>query len=596
MRRFATLYRELDRSTATLDKRAALVRYFRDAPPRDAAWALHLLAGGKVAGAKKRIANTRELRAWIAAEAGLPDWLVDDSYDQVGDLAETLALLLDDPAQRAADVPLSEWIERRLLPVANRDEDVRRAVVVEAWRTLCFDERLLFNKLLTGALRVGVSQRLVQQALAEMSGVDIARIAQRMLGEWSPTPAFLERLLSHEALESDRQQPYPFFLATPIEAALRPEAAAEDGQGTTASEGRAPEPADAGSAATGDRGDRALEADADPAGAADSATALANDPGAIERALGPVDDWLLEWKWDGIRLQLIRRGGEVALWSRGEERLDGRFPEIEDAARALPRDCVLDGELLAWRAGEDAPLAFTALQTRIQRRKPGPKTLADTPVRVQAYDLLELDGVDWRERPQRERREALATLLEAHDDPRIVLSPLVDVEHWAHAAALRGQARERGVEGLMLKRAVAPYQGGRRRGDWWKWKIDPLTVDAVLIYAQSGHGRRSTLYTDYTFGLWDGDALVPVAKAYSGLDDAEILRLDRWIRAHTLERFGPVRSVPGVHVFELGFEAVNRSTRHKSGIAVRFPRILRWRQDKPAAEADRLDTLRALAR
>ena len=571
MRRFATLYRELDRSTATLDKRAALVRYFREAPPRDAAWALHLLAGGKVAGARRRIANTRELREWIAAEADLPDWLVDNSYDQVGDLAETLALLLDDPAAPGDDVPLWEWIERRLLPVANRDVAVRREVVVEAWRSLCFDERLLFNKLLTGALRVGVSQRMVQQALAEMSGIDIARIAQRMLGSWQPTPQFLAALLSHEELESDRQQPYPFFLATPLEAALRPDAAAADGDSD------AVEPASDG------RHDR-------------STTALANDPAAVQRALGPIGDWLLEWKWDGIRLQLIRRGGEVALWSRGEERLDGRFPEIEHAALSLPRDCVLDGELLAWRVDEAAPLPFTALQTRIQRRKPGAKTLADTPVRVQVYDLLELDGEDWRERPQHERRAALDALLTAHDDPRIVASPLVDAPDWPSAAALRGQARERGVEGLMLKRGDAAYQAGRRRGDWWKWKIDPLSVDAVLIYAQSGHGRRSTLYTDYTFGLWDGDILVPVAKAYSGLDDAEILRLDRWIRANTLERFGPVRSVPGVHVFELGFEAVNRSTRHKSGIAVRFPRILRWRHDKSAAEADRLDTLRALAR
>ena len=594
MRRFATLYRELDRSTATLDKRAALVRYFREAPPRDAAWALHLLSGGKVAGAKRRIANTRELREWIAAEANLPDWLVDDSYDQVGDLAETLALLLDDPSTPGEDAPLWEWIERRLLPVANRDVEARRAVVVEAWRSLCFDERLLFNKLLTGALRVGVSQRMVQQALAEMSGIDIARIAQRMLGEWQPTPQFLATLLSHEELASDRQQPYPFFLATPLEAALRPgvEVATDHGdasgdEGTPAGSGQLPageaDPADAGDASPGEGKDWA------PA-------TLANDPVAVERALGPIDDWLLEWKWDGIRLQLIRRGGEVALWSRGEERLDGRFPEIEHAAMSLPRDCVLDGELVGWRAGEDAPLPFTALQTRIQRRKPGPRTLADTPVRVQAYDLLELEGEDWRQRPQHERRAALEALLAAHDDPRIVASPRVHAVDWATAAGLRQQARERGVEGLMLKRAAAGYQSGRRRGDWWKWKIDPLSIDAVLIYAQSGHGRRSTLYTDYTFGLWDGDTLVPVAKAYSGLDDAQILRLDRWIRAHTLERFGPVRSVPGVHVFELGFEAVNRSTRHKSGIAVRFPRILRWRHDKPASEADRLDTLRALAR
>jgi len=567
VKRFAQLYRELDQSTATLDKRAALIRYFKEAPPRDAAWALYLLSGGKVAGARRKIANTRELREWIGQESGLPDWLVDDSYDQVGDLGETLALLLDDPVQAAPDVALADWIEQRLLPIANKDVEVRRAVVVDAWRTLRHDERLLFNKLLTGALRVGVSQRLVQQALAELTGIDIARLAQRMLGSWSPTPEFLRDLLSPDELPGDRQQPYPFFLASPLESALRAEVAPAGSTDETPEEAVAPD-----------------------------IVALANDPDAVARALGPVDDWLLEWKWDGIRLQLLRRDGDVALWSRGEERLDGRFPEIETAAMGLPDGTVLDGELLAWREGEDAPLAFTALQTRIQRLKPGPKTLADTPVRMQVYDLLELGGEDWRSRPQHARRAALETLIAAHGAPRIVVSPRVEVDSWTSAAQLRDQARERGVEGLMLKRATAPYQAGRRRGDWWKWKIDPLTIDAVLLYAQAGHGRRSTLYTDYTFGLWDGDALVPVAKAYSGLDDSEILALDKWIRAHTLERFGPVRSVRAHHVFELGFEAVNVSKRHKSGIAVRFPRILRWRQDKPMAEADRLETLKALAR
>ncbi len=566
MKRFARLFRELDQSTATLDKRAALVEYFRDAPPRDAAWALHLLAGGKIASAKKKIANTRELREWVAAESGTPDWLVDDSYDQVGDLGETLALLIDDPVDTADDIALADWIEGRLLTVANADVDARRVVILDAWRTLRFDERLLFNKLLTGSLRVGVSQRVVQQALAEMSGIDISRIAQRMLGEWSPTPAFLQTLLTPEELPSDRQQPYPFFLASPLESALRP-AAVED------------VPFDI------------VENEDEPT----LSTAFTASADAVARALGDIDDWLLEWKWDGIRLQLIHRDGDVALWSRGEERLDGRFPEIETAAAALPDGCVLDGELLAWRDG-DAPMAFTALQTRIQRRKPGPKTLADTPVRVQVYDLLELDGDDWRERPQRERRAALEALITRLDDPRIVLSPRVHADDWHAAARLREDARDRGVEGLMLKRLSAPYQSGRRRGDWWKWKIDPLTIDAVLLYAQSGHGRRSTLYTDYTFGVWDGDALVPVAKAYSGLDDKEILALDKWIRSNTLERFGPVRSVKAHHVFELGFEAVNVSKRHKSGIAVRFPRILRWRTDKPMAEADRLDTLQALAR
>lgn len=530
MRRFAALYRELDRSTATLDKRAALVAYFRDAPPEDAAWALWLLSGGKLA----RIANTRELREWLSEETGTPDWLVDESHAHVGDLAETITLLIDEPARRHADVPLHEWIERRLVPVAGREPDLRREAVVGAWRSLCADERLVFNKLLTGALRVGVSQRLVQQALADMSGIDIARIAQRMLGNWAPTPRFLRDLLDPEELPGDREQPYPFFLASPLEAGVD--------------------------------------------------------------SLGPIEDWLLEWKWDGIRLQLIRRGGEVALWSRGEERLDGRFPEIESAAAALPRDCVVDGELMAWKPGDAQPMPFTALQTRIQRRKPGPKTLADTPVCVLAYDLLELEGRDLRELPLGERRLLLDELLGANNDPHILPSPLIEPADWSEAATLREAARERGVEGLMLKRRASTYQVGRRRGDWWKWKIDPLNVDAVLIYAQSGSGRRSTLFTDYTFALWDGDALVPVAKAYSGLDDREILQLDRWIRAHTVERFGPVRSVEPQHVFEIGFEAVNRSTRHKSGIAVRFPRILRWRHDKAPRDADRLDTLRALAR
>lgn len=530
MKDFARLYRELDRTTATSQKRAALIDYFREAAPADLAWALWLLSGGKLA----RIANQRELRDWIAAESGVPAWLVEECYDQVGDLAETLTLLLPGPVAPAVERPLHEWIEHRLAPVAGGEPERRRVAVVAGWRELPPEQRFVFNKLLTGALRVGVSQRLVQQALAQWSGVDIALIAQRMLGAWTPSPGFGAALVSAQPQQGDRNQPYPFFLASPLEQS--------------------------------------------------------------PQALGDVAQWLLEWKWDGIRLQLIHRRGDIALWSRGEERLDGRFPEIEAAARKLPRDCVIDGELLAWREGEPAPLPFAALQTRIQRRKPGAKTLAEAPARVLAYDLLELDGEDWRERPLQQRRAALAALLEELDDARIELSPQVEAIDWVHAGAQREASRLRGVEGLMVKRLDSPYRFGRRRGDWWKWKVDPLEIDAVLIYAQSGHGRRSSLYTDYTFGLWHEGELVPVAKAYSGLDDAEILELDRWIRANTLERFGPVRSVAPAHVFQLGFEAVNRSSRHKSGVAVRFPRILRWRRDKTAAEADALDALKALAR
>ncbi len=537
MQRFAELYWELDRSTATLDKRAALVKYFRDAPRHDAAWALYLLKGGKVAGARRRIASSTELRTWISEVSGLPNWLVDESYQAVGDLAETLALLLDDPDKAPESIGLAEWIEFRLFPLAGQAEEKRREMVVNAWLTLPFEQRFVFNKLLTGSLRVGVSQRLTQQALAELSGIDIARLAQRMLGTWTPSSTFLDQLLTVHELPSDRSQPYPFFLASPLEATVE--------------------------------------------------------------SLGDIQDWLLEWKWDGIRLQLINRDEETALWSRGEERLDGRFPEIEAAAARLP-DCVLDGELLIWIQGEQEPLPFTALQKRIQRLKPSVKFLTETPARMLVYDLLELDGVDLRERPQAERRELLERLLtetsKDSEDHRISISPRVHVPSWDAAAVLRERSRELGTEGLMLKRLTSAYQAGRRRGDWWKWKIDPLTVDAVLLYAQAGHGRRSTLYTDYTFGLWDGDTLVPVAKAYSGLDDSEILTLDRWIRSHTRERFGPVRSVEPNQVFELGFEAVNKSNRHKSGVAVRFPRILRWRHDKSPSEADHLERLKALAR
>ncbi len=533
MRAFAALYQRLDRSTSLLEKRAALVDYFRHVPAEDAVWALWLLTGGKVGGAKARIANSSELRQWVAQESGLPDWLVEASYDQVGDLAETLALLLDDPPDAAEDVGLAQWIQQRLLPVANAPPEQRRAVIVAAWRQLPMRERFVFNKLLTGALRVGVSQGLVQKALSELSGLDVSVLAQRMLGFTSPTPGFMQTLLARGPQPGDTTLPYPFFLASALEG--------------------------------------------DPA------------------ALGAIDDWLLEWKWDGIRVQLIRRGNEIVLWSRGEERMDGRFPEIEADLARLAHDAVIDGELLAWRGEDEKPLPFTALQTRIQRRKPGPKVLAQTPVRVLAYDLLELDGQDLREQDLQQRRQLLANLLKAHDSPLLQLSPQVRLADWQAAAALRNEARQRGVEGFMLKRRQSPYRHGRKRGDWWKWKVDPLTIDAVMLYAQSGHGRRSTLYTDYTFGVWDGDKLVPIAKAYSGLDDKEITELDRWIRAHTTERFGPVRAVEPLQVFELGFEAVNLSARHKSGVAVRFPRILRWRRDKPASEADVLETLRKVA-
>ncbi len=527
MRQFAKLYTELDQSNSVLDKRTALISYFETATPADAAWALYFLLGGKL----RKIATTGELRQWLIEQSGLPAWLVEDSYAHVGDLAETLSLLHPNSSLDQS-VPLVELIEKRLLPVAGKAIELRRAAVIDGWQ--CFDEtqRLVFNKFLTGALRVGVSKGLIQQALSQWLGLPAAVIAQRLMGEWIPSAENFIALKSHDITTLDDVSPYPFFLASPLE----------------------------------------------------------QDP----EALGEIDQWQLEWKWDGIRLQLIKRNNQITLWSRGEERLDGRFPEIEHAAKNLPNGCVLDGELLVWQ--DNQPLPFTALQKRIQRRKPGVKLLADSPAKLLSYDLLEYQGSDLRNEPLKKRRNHLQQVITELADQHIEISQSLTVESWEHAQTLRASARDNFTEGLMLKRLDSSYQIGRKRGDWWKWKLDPLSIDAVLLYAQAGHGRRATLYTDYTFGLWDGDRLVPVAKAYSGLNDKEILELDRWIRANTIERFGPMRSVNAYHVFEIGFEAVNLSSRHKSGVAVRFPRILRWRTDKPFDQADRLDALKRLAR
>jgi len=529
MRRFAALFDVLDRTSSTAAKRDAMAAYFAEAPPEDAAWAVYVLGGGKL----KRTATSTELRAALAAEAGYADWLIDESYQHVGDLAETIALMLPGGGDEQEDTPLHVWMEARLPSLNALESSERIDLLREWWRPLPRGQVFLVNKLLTGSLRVGVSHRLVVQALAQWANLPTDLIAHRLSGTWAPSATAFQVLAGPErADEHAGERPYPFFLASPLEQEVS--------------------------------------------------------------SLGDVGEWLAEWKWDGIRAQLMRRAGETLLWSRGEERLDGRFPEIEQAARDLPDGCVIDGEILAWTLDEAHPLPFAALQKRIGKLKPGPKLLADTPVRLMTYDLLELHGQDVRERPLAERRAMLASLVEERR-PTLMLSPAIPAPGWDELTAVRAESRERRTEGLMLKRLDSPYRVGRKRGDWWKWKVDPYTIDAVLIYAQPGHGRRSGLFTDYTFGVWDGDALVPVAKAYSGLDDDEIGRLDRWIRAHTIDRFGPVRSVEPTHVFELAFEAIQASGRHKAGVAVRFPRILRWRTDLGIHDADKLDDLRHLA-
>jgi DNA ligase 1 len=560
MRRFAALFDALDASTATGDKVAALVAYFDQAPAEDAAWAVYMLAGGK----PRQVVPTALMRSTACAMAGIDDWLFEASYQAVGDLAETIAHVLPPPT-RHSDAGLAHWMEQRLLPLRGLSPQDQVERLRQAFDTLQPSERFLLVKLIGGGFRVGVSKLLVQRALAQHAGIDAKQVAQRMMG-WTDARATVSgdrfrALVSpdHDAA-ADAGQPYPFFLAH----------------------------------------------------------ALQGDPAT----LGAPSDWLAEWKYDGIRAQIVRRDGRCWIWSRGEELLTDRFPDVVARVQALPEGCVLDGELLVWPPGETVPGSFQRLQQRINRKTLTKTLLALAPVDFVAYDLLEQGGQDLRSLPQHQRRERLEELLQSLPDAASIrLSPCLGAADWPALAALRAQARSRGVEGLMLKQRDARYGSGRTRseGTWWKWKLDPLTVDAVLIYAQAGHGRRAGVYTDYTFALWNRpprDAaeaqavvaaiaarrpaepgalqLVPFAKAYSGLTDAEFARVDREIRAHTLESFGPVRSVRPTLVFELGFEGVNRSARHKSGLAVRFPRMLRIRDDKPLHEADALPTLQAL--
>ena len=525
MKRFARLYAALDETTATNEKVAALVEYFVSAPPADAAWAVHFLIGRR----PKRLVSSARLRMWAAQEAGVPAWLFEESYHAVGDLAETITLLLP-PSENSSELPLAYWVEERLLRLQGEDEDAQREMMLESWRELGSRERFVWNKLITGSFRVGASQQLVIRALGQMSEVPEGVLSHRLMGSWDPTPEFFQRLTAADTRDADISRPYPFFLAYPLE----------------------------------------------------------TDP----TTLGDPAEWIAEWKWDGIRAQLIRRAGRTFLWSRGEELLAGRFPEVEDAGALLPDGTVIDGELLPWVNG--APLPFSQLQRRIGRKTVGRKILDDVPVTLVAYDLLEESGSDIRSSSLRERRERLATLLRALPPDKVTLSTALPVSDWPEAADARRRARELGAEGLMLKRLASAYGVGRRRGDWWKWKVDPLSVDAVLIYAQPGSGKRAGLYTDYTFGVWEGDHLVPFAKAYTGLTDEEIRKVDAYVRRNTLEKFGPVRTVKPELVFELAFEGIQRSSRHKSGIAVRFPRMARWRTDKKAEEADTIETVRGL--
>ena len=526
MQAFSTLYQTLDQTTSTNAKVAAMVSYFDEASARDSAWAVYFLSGRRV----KRLVGASLLRQWLKQECDLPEWLIEDTYASVGDLAETIALLIAEPGTATESLSLADWVEERLLSLRNLEAEQQRLHVIQWWHHQNYEQCYIINKLMTGALRVGVSQILLARAVATHADLPRALVLHRLMGEWTPDENFWHSLVSKDTGEMVPSRPYPFCLASPLESSAE--------------------------------------------------------------TLGAVADWTAEWKWDGIRAQLIRRQEETFLWSRGEELIGLRFPEVTEAAENLPDGTVMDGEILAWN--QEGVMPFAELQRRIGRKTVGKKLLSEVPCLFLAYDLMECHGEDIRQKPLLERRDRLRSLITPLSLDRLRLSESLQASSWQELADQRDQSRQRQVEGLMLKHVEATYQTGRKRGYWWKWKVDPYTIDAVMLYAQAGHGKRANLFTDYTFGVWQDDVLVPVAKAYSGLDNSEINELDKWIRRNTVERFGPVRSVTSQQVFELAFEGINLSTRHKSGIAVRFPRIARWRKDLAPRDADTLDEVKRL--
>lgn len=521
MQHFSTLFQRLDQTNSTNEKVSALEQFFIEADANDQLWGLALLSGRK----PKRTVTASLLRVWAAEISGIPDWLFEESYHTVGDLAETISLLVD--GKPGVDQKsLSQWMEV-LAKLAKASDEEKRQTITQAWLEMDPQQRFLFNKLITGGFRVGVSQKLVEKALSKVHGIPAEVLAHRLMGNWMPDSTTIDQLIHQKVDAEDLSKPYPFFLAYPLQ----------------------------------------------------------DDPSS----LGEPEQWLAEWKWDGIRSQIIVREGQIYIWSRGEELVTEKFPEFEKLANLLPSGTVLDAELVVWKDGKVQP--FQLLQTRISRKNVSKKQLSEAPAGLIVYDLFELDGVDYRGQILTKRRKELEKIIQLLNLPFVVISDEVKFNSWEQLSEIRTKSREMSAEGLMLKRRDSIYQVGRKRGDWWKWKVDPMSVDAVLIYAMQGHGRRANLYTDYTFAIWKNGNLVPFTKAYSGLTDSEIKEVDAFVKANTIEKFGPVRSVKAELVFEIGFEGIQYSARHKSGIALRFPRMLRWRKDKPASEADQLETL-----
>lgn len=524
MRHFADLINALETTNKTNAKIDAIIDYLERAPDEDKVWFIALFTGKR----PKRNVNTNYMKEWVLEITKLPYWLFQESYSSVGDLGETLSLILPPPEENI-ERTLSEWMND-IVSLKGKTDTEKKEFVLQSWNGLDYTERLIFNKLIGGSFRIGVSDKTLINALTKFSGQESSALMHSLMGKWLPDEVSFKELIDAENVNPDNSKPYPFCLAYPLE--KKPD------------------------------------------------------------ELGNSDEWLVEYKWDGIRGQIIRRNDEVFIWSRGEELVTEQFPEITEVVKAMKGNFVIDGEILAVK--DDKVLNFNELQKRLNRKTLTKKMLSEIPIEVFAYDLLELENNDLREKPISARRALLEELLLNENPQNIKISKSLDFEKWEELDLLRENSREVNSEGLMLKQKNSPYHSGRKKGDWWKWKINPFTIDAVLIYAQKGSGRRSAYYTDYTFAVKNGDALVTIAKAYSGLTDKEIMEVSRFVTKNAIEKFGPVRTVKAELVFEIAFEGIGLSNRHKSGVALRFPRIVRWRKDKTVDEIDNLEEIKKL--
>ena len=536
MRNFATLFKELDETAQADLKIEALINYFKKVPPEDLAWTVSLLLGRKI----KQVISVKRLRKWSVELTQIPDWLLAECLNNVGDLAETISLILPFEGN-SENIPLHVWIEQCIFPLKDQQEEIQKEKIVSFWHQLNSVERFLFNKLVTGSFHVDIPPKLIIKALSSFCSLNEKYISQRLIGNWVPTAGFFNFLCTSNVSDTMANIPYPFNPVVQLDLKV------ED--------------------------------------------------------LGNINQWLFEWKWNGIRSQIIKRENKVFIWSHDEDLLNDSFPELYELGSILPDGTVIEGIIIPIR--DNILLPSAELKKRIAKRYPVKKILSDIPVSFVAFDLLEFDKEDIRNKSLNQRRNLLKEILNDITDKRIILSGVVECNSWKDLKIARSEAGKKSVDGLMLKRLYSPYsigsetivsamQSGILTTNWYKWKNDPLTINAILLYARLEQGSTSPLFKEYTFALWHDGKLIPFAKTSSGLTDEEIIQVDSFIRKNTLGKFGPVRTVKPELVFKLEFDGIQKSSRNKSGIVVLSPHITRWHHYKKIEEAGSLNSLTIL--